>query len=250
VDFFGVLASPSDMSAIRSAVKELDTPTPQVVIEAMLIEVSTDARSGSGFQLITSLLSSKLNLSLTGGLAGNTATITLPDFKLVASALDGNADFKTIATASIVSQHSQPSKIQRGASVPVLAEAQTSGTGSNAQTSNSVKYIDTGIIIDTLTQITGDTATVSVSVEISDAAQTATGVSGSPTILKSNIATQATVKLGDTLIFGGLKREASQRSKNGLFGLSLSRSASKTNSEVVLLLRLAPVSVPAPTGAG
>jgi general secretion pathway protein D len=124
-------------------------------------------------------------------------------------------------------------------SVPLIAQQ------SSFQT-NTVQYRNTGIILTVRPQINAKgLVTLEIAQEVSSAAATSTGVSGSPTFTVRHAKTQLITGDNQTVVLGGLIREDLTQSKAGIPGLRRmpligplfgSTGVSRQKTELVVLI--------------
>lgn len=232
-DVFYAQVPPAQRADLLRLISDLDTPVRQVEIRAYIVEYTTDRRDGSAVQAAATLFSQKLGIAVGVAGGGNTFSISTPDFSAVFAALDAESGFRTIASPHITAEHGQQARFQHGAQVPVLDSVATTDGGTTRQ---SVSYKSTGVILSATPQVFGSSVSLALNLELSDAAQTATGVNDSPTITTRSITTQATLQDGATLVLSGLTSEAGGGTSNRLFGFPLGRQSSAAKTEVLLVL--------------
>ncbi|MBV9509073.1 MAG: type II secretion system secretin GspD [Caulobacteraceae bacterium] len=229
-----VYATPRIYALVQDALRKLDVPPLQVMIDASISEVSLNHDLQYGIQwAIQSRHSS-------AALTQNTTSTPLqnfPGFSYMYDGVDVQATLNALKTVTDVTTLSAPklmvlnnhtATIEVGDQVPISTGSATvlSGTStSGTPIVNSVEYRDTGIILKITPRVnSGGLVLLDIAQEVSDAlpvtsAQISAGIN-SPTIEQRKIATSVAVEDGDTVALGGLiKNEVdSGRSTVPLFG--------------------------------
>jgi general secretion pathway protein D len=160
-------------------------------------------------------------------------------------AAEGKVDI--LASPHIMCANNQVARIMIGQEVPILSSTSTPliSQTTSFQT-NTVKYRSTGIILSVKPQINAKgMVTLDIAQEVSDAASTTTGVSGSPTFTIRQAKTQLITKDNQTIVLGGLIREDLTHTSAGIPGLRKlpilgplfgSEGVSKQKDEIIVLI--------------
>ena len=214
-----VSARPAVMSSLSNIVNKLDIRRAQVLVEAIIVEVSdTDGFSissqfatsagGSSFSNneVTSSnvgstyvndTTSSLDFlsSATGGLLGFINT----DWAFIFKAIKTNSSSNILSTPSLLTLDNQSASFIVGDEVPVIMGTSTSDDGS---TSNNVERQEVGIKLNVTPHINkGDTVRMTVNQEVSS-------VQGSTDVdvifAKRSINTTVLSRSGETVVLGGL----------------------------------------------
>lgn len=232
LDTFFAHVPVSQLPDLKHVLDALDTPLPQVRIRASLYEVATSNSNGNGVSVALSLLSDKLKINFGEQSSKSTISFKTSTVSAVFSTLDGDSRFKSLASPEILASTGKQALLQVGASVPILSST-TSGDG---QTTQSVEYRDTGVILKLKPEVFTDTVQISVDFEISDAVQTSTGVDSSPTFTKRQFQAVPVIKPGETLILGGLLSDRDNQTRSRFFGWNTGSARNTDKSELVLVL--------------
>jgi len=164
-----------------------------------------------------------------------------------------NSNTKILSAPHILVRDEQPANIQVGSEVPILSSSgQQTGT---TVTFEQVQYRDTGIIL-TVTPHIGenDFVTLEIKQEVSNAEETTTGVSNSPTFStrKAGFSTRKAgtslvIKSGHTISLGGIIEQKNEKriSKIPLLGDipflgNLFKSTSIANKRTELIMLITP----------
>lgn len=251
-----ILANSAGYDKIEAALRKLDTPPRQVLIEVMIAEVSlTDQLSWGIEWLFTNgpRKSGKLDMG-TAGLTQTTPgfSYALTDavgtnIKAVLNMLATENKVNVLSSPHIMVTDNQTAKIQVGDSVPIQGQVTATTTG----TVTSVQYLDTGVILSVTPRINSSgLVNLDILQEFSIPGSINAALANSPTVSKRSAKTQVSVQSGETMVLGGL---ISERSSNGSGGLPLlssipvlgglfgttDRSTSKTELIVLITPRVA-----------
>ncbi len=226
---------PSVVDEATALIKAIDTQTPQVMIEAKIVEASLDfsrefgSRWGFGAQPLVDAFDpnsdQRQDLSL-GGVrfhnsessifsgnnaqfinpltAGPTALFNLAGFildeklniELQLQAAEVNGDGKVISSPRIVTLDNHKATIEQGVAIPF----QTFENG-DAQ----LEFVDAVLKLDVTPHITADKSII-MEIEVSRNApdDSVFTLTGSPAIAKNQVDTETLVKDGQTLVIGGI----------------------------------------------
>lgn len=238
-----IITAPEFMQAnLRKVIAQLDVRRGQVMIEAIIAEVSTDlahklgvslaarpedANSGgaigiSNFGNGIGQAFALSNSSTAAGALGSGLLFGLgkilggTQFGLIANALKGDAATNILATPTLVTIDNEEAKIVVGQEVPFVTGSYTStGSGSSTPTNpfNTIERRDVGLSLIVTPQINrGKTINLKIDQEVSNLASTS--VSASDVITnKRKITTNVMVEDGQVLVLGGLIEDSFRDSK-------------------------------------
>lgn len=233
-----------EVAKLQKILAQVDISGGQVLVRGALYEVQTSTGEGSAFQMAASVLSGKFGISLgaAGSVLGNSMSfknIGSLSIDAVLSALSTDSRFKVVSSPSLRVRDGATAKLTVGQEVPVLgALSFPQGAGQAVQ---SVEYRSSGVIFDLTPQIREAVVDLNVSQQVSNFINTTTGVNGSPTLTKRELATTVTMADGDVIVLGGLNENKESSAQSGLpFFPALMRSNSKdqSKSEILLILQV------------
>ncbi|GAB4537300.1 MAG: type II secretion system secretin GspD [Thermodesulfovibrionia bacterium] len=227
-----ILTTPSDYPLIEEAIKKIDVVPRQVLIEALVAEVtltdnlkfgiewflnshfSLDKTKLTGF---TAVGSDKLSYDITKPLSTPGFTFAAVDSADVVrgllQTLAGESKVKVLASPHILASDNREAKIQVGKQVPV--QTSTSVT-SGGETVTSIQYRDTGVVLTVKPQINeGGLVSLEVKQEVSSVDPEA-GVGGNPIISNRTAETTIVVQDNQTIIIGGLIQENKSTVREGI----------------------------------
>lgn len=245
-----VNAPPKTMRSLMTIIDKLDIRRPQVLVEAIIVEVTADKTSELGVTWavdgsddnnavgVTNFPDSgpgvvQLGSAVSGDgdfdpsqLIGSGVTLGIgrisesgTSFAAILRALQGDADTNIISTPTIVTTDNEEASLNVGQEVPFLTGSFSStGTGTNGGVVNPFQTIQReqiGVKLVITPQISeGDTLILDISQEISSIAPSAQGAVDIITNQRT-IDTTVIVEDGDILVLGGLiedtLRESDQR---------------------------------------
>ncbi|MBC7083492.1 MAG: type II secretion system protein GspD [Firmicutes bacterium] len=243
-----VTGSASLVRRIMADIDRIDRPAPQVMLETLVMEISSDSGKsfgadwryeGSGGQSDTTVPASGF-VDFVSGIWGAKYNVAGGLEHIIASmkVLLESGKAQIHATPSIATIDGEPAEIFLGKD-----RYFTVTTGSNSDTSTRLESIRTGVSL-RFTPRVSETGEILVKIEpeVSDAVETADGL---PVVNRRKASTSIRVRDGETIVIGGLKlkSEYEAKSKVPLFGdlpvLGLLFSSTKkasTETEVVIFI--------------
>lgn len=227
-----VTAPPDDMRNILKVIAELDVRRPQVLVRAVIAEVTEDnlrelginflldgtSKSGpAGFTNLggaTSALANTIDLT-NGGQIGSTLESGLSfalgkfgddgiDFGLLFRAIASDSDNNILSTPTIVTLDNEPAEIVVGSNVPFVTGQQLLSEGNN-NPFQTIERADVGLTLRVTPQISDDdTIKLELEQEVSNVNTTAITGAADITTSRRALSTTVLVEDGQTLILGGL----------------------------------------------
>lgn len=240
----------ANIEGIKNYIDKVDKRDQQVVIEAHIVDASTDFSRSVGIQWGISGTPDRLTVS--GGNNSGTVTVgaltatpahvnlgaenptsaaafrigrlpggTLIDMQL--SAAENRGEVKIISRPSVTTLNNKAAKIRSGTTIYVKSTSNinvgtTAGTG-GASTSD-LQTIETGIQLDVTPQITPDNYVKLVIDAQESEADYARTVDGIPAILDNTASTTVILKDGETAVIGGLIKRRDNASRSSVPGFS------------------------------
>ena len=224
-----VYGTAAQFERIQDALRRLDTPPTQVLIEASIIEVTLTDELKYGLQWFfsnnpgagtgTGTLSSVDGGVLGGALAGFSYTLRRASGRvpLVLNALAEKSLLRVISTPSLMVLDNHTASIVVGNQQPILNSETLSSDGTLRTT--SIQYKDTGVSLSVTPSVgAGDMVTMNISQAVTDvgAVDSATGQRA---FLQRQIGSKVAVRSGETLVLGGLIRDNNSDGSSGVPGL-------------------------------
>lgn len=271
-----ITAPPKTMKTLMSVVDRLDIRRAQVIIEAMLVEVSTDATrdlgvnwivDGSGDNFLVGLFNQPIGgvslgdiaagiddpssvkaapggLTIGGGRNEDSGT----NFAAILRALSGDGDTNIVSMPSVITLDNEEAQIKVAQEVPFLTGSFTN-TGTGGGTVNPFQTIqrqEVGNILKITPQITDeDTILLKIEQESSNLAANSAGAVDLITN-KRTLSTRVLVDDGGMLVLGGLIEDRLIESEQRVPGLGRIpilgnlfrvRSTKKTKSNLMIFIR-------------
>jgi general secretion pathway protein D len=237
--------SAKDVQRFRSILPMVDSPVGEVVVKAIVYEVTTGRSDASAFALAVSVLGGRLGVSVGASEAlSNALTIKTGSVQAALSALQGDSRFKAVSTPTLRVKSGQRAQLMVGQDVPTLSSV--SYPQGSAVPVQSVEYRSSGVILSLSPLVRQASIDVQVDQQISDFARTESGVNNSPTLTKRSLSTTVGMMDGDLIVLGGLTQDRDSSSNSGhSFLPKFMRSASSSDSrtEVLLLLQVSRVGI-------
>jgi len=254
---------PSQWANILDLLERLDIPAKQVLIEAIIGELTLDDQFRMGVEWFVKNYGIKVNNKTFTGQGGTEQGLGLGGvgflyslvanddlFRAAINAFISQNRIKIISSPRILGVDNKESVIRVGTEVPVVTseaitgQIQTEGTTGLLR---SIQYRNTGVILTVKPTIhAGGVVSLEFSQEVSEA-QTNTISAGiqSPLILTRSIKTNLIARDGQTVFIGGLISKNVSSTRTGVPILSLipligelfkSRSQSERRTELIVLL--------------
>jgi general secretion pathway protein D len=232
-----VRSSPRDYKKILDALKELDIPPLQVLVEATIVEINLLGELRYGVQwnlfgLATKDQRSQFVLNSGNALVDNSvgaifpgfnwAVISRPDtIRAILSALANDNLVNVLSSPSVMVLDNQTAKIQVGEEVPI-ATTQQQGLATTDRVVNTIEYRPTGVMLSVKPRVTpGGLVQMEIEQEVSTVAPSGSGGSelDSPTFRTRNITSSVAVRSNQAVVLGGLIRNERSEGNQGVPGL-------------------------------
>ncbi|MFZ6693657.1 type II secretion system protein GspD [Undibacterium sp. SXout20W] len=233
----------SEISKLKKLLPQIDIATGEVVVKAVIYEVTTGNTDGTAFSLALNLLGGKLGVSIgVPSDLGSAITFKSASIDAAFSALSGDSRFKAVSTPRLRVKSGSQARLTVGQDVPTLG-AVTYSQGSS-QAVQSIEYRSSGVILGLLPVVREATIDLTIDQQISDFAKTETGVNNSPTLTKRELSTTVSVGDGELMVLGGLTQDKNSDSNSGVSFLpDFLHVKNKTDSrtEILLLLQVSKI---------
>ncbi len=222
-----VFGTSRDYAVVEDAMRKLDVPPTQVLIEAAITEVALtgDLNYGVDWNFIQGNSTFVSGAGTPALPAANTAGfayfLRTSDISATLRALESRTNIKVISAPKLLVMNNQTAALQIGNQVPIQTQQQQAvGTG-NGNIVNSIEYRDTGVILRVTPRVNASgLVLLDISQEVSSVASLTTGGIDSPTIATRRIATTVAVQDGQVLGLGGLFSDSKTNGSSGLPVLS------------------------------
>ncbi|EHJ0806463.1 type II secretion system protein GspD [Salmonella enterica] len=236
-DTFVYRGTAKEIEQIKELLPVIDTRAEQVDVSAYVFEVSTDERNGSGLQLAAKLLNSHFTVSTgTRQGYGNYIQFSTGSLDALYELFRTDNHFSLVSSPRLRVVSGQSSSFAVGASVPTLGSV----SYENGTPVQAVEYRNTGIQFNVKPVLTSDLITMNISQQLSDYAQTTTGVNNTPTFTNRQIMTNINMKDGDIIVLSGLAENKDNTTNTGLSFLPKSwstKSGQKMSTDLLIVLQ-------------
>ncbi|RMG96062.1 MAG: hypothetical protein D6708_02705 [Candidatus Dadabacteria bacterium] len=267
-----IIASPQDYETLKAVIEKLDVRRPQVLVEALIIEMSYEKSlqlgvewrsvndisrdqpnvfGGTNFGTITPLMQNPLNVptGLFLGAVEGTVTFNNQTFLNVGAliqALQKTGDVNVLSTPHILTTDNEEAEIVVSDNIPFQTSQKFDSNGNPIFT---FEYRDVGLTLRITPQINEDDyVKLKLFQEISQIVSTTTGTSiNAPTTTRRSAKTTVVVKDKTTVVIGGLIKDNTQANVSSVpclgdipFLGALFRTSSNANQKTNLLIFLTP----------
>ncbi len=206
-----------------AVINQLDRRRAQVMVEAVIAEVSTDLSNQLGAALLANGSSGAgysnfgTGLSTLAGLYGSISASSIPtipnglllgggndSFGVIVDALKGDAATNILSTPTLVTLDNEEAEITVGQEVPFITGQSTSAANDTTNPFTTIERKDVGLTFKITPQINrGNTVNLKIDQETSNVASSSTGAADLITN-KRKISTNVMVEDGQILVLGGL----------------------------------------------
>ncbi len=120
MDAFIFSGTAKEIVLLQKLLAQIDVPVGEVFVKGVVYEVTTTNSEGSAFALAASILGQRFGVNIGNASAGDSISITTPNFNAVLSALNSDNHFKSINNASL--------RVKSGATGVLSVGSNVSGT--------------------------------------------------------------------------------------------------------------------------
>ncbi|MGC1301077.1 MAG: hypothetical protein WA840_01775, partial [Caulobacteraceae bacterium] len=252
-------ATPREYALIEDALRKLDIPPLQVVIEAAISEVTLNDELKYGVQWFFQAHGNQYGLTQSS--TSTAAAANLPGFVYSTISTNGNiaatlnalstvTHVNTLSAPNLLVLNNQTASLQVGDEVPISTGSAVGTVTANAPVVNSVDYRDTGVILRVTPRVNSSgLVLLDISQEVSEVDNTASTIADnpidSPVISERKIATSIAVQDGQTIALGGMIQDQITTTRTGVPILSAipilgalvgSRDNTRARTELLVLL--------------
>ena len=229
-----VWGTSAEYERIETALKRLDVPPTQVLIEASIIEVtlndtlryglewSFNGSGGGGGRTGSGQLTGSNNSSGTGSGLGDvlgagfsyTVRNSAGNVRAVLNALSSKTDLKVVASPTLMVLDNHTAAINVGTQQPFEA-GQTMNSDGKLITSN-LQYKDTGVSLEVTPSVNaGNLVTMTVNQSVTDVGAK-DEVTQQRSFLQRQVSSRVAVRSGESIVMGGLIQESATKGKSGV----------------------------------
>ena len=222
-----IMATSTEFEQVQAALKRLDIPPLQVLIETTIAEISLTGDLRYGLEWFfknnvgdDSVLGTlDLGAASIGALAPGFSyalTDNAGSVRAVLNALASDSRVNVLSSPSLMVLNNQTSTINVGDEVPVTTQQQQATSG-NSTVVNNIEFRDTGVLLTVSPRVNaGGLVTMEIEQEVSNVAPGTDADSLTPTIQQRRITSVVAVQSGRTVVLGGLIRENKTQTHSGI----------------------------------
>jgi general secretion pathway protein D len=248
-----IMANDRDYQRVLRVIQGLDVVASQVLIEAVIAEVTLndELQYGVQWQLAKGgTPTATFSNALTGGVAaafpGFNYAINAANIATTLSALNALTHVNVISTPSLMVLDNKTARLQIGDQVPITTQTAVSTVTASTAIVNSITMQDTGVILSVTPRINeSGRVQLEIEQEVSAVVKTTTSNIDSPTIQQRRVRTTVVVNDGEVLALGGMIQEQASKTSNqipllgdipGLGAVFSNRNNSVKKTELVILI--------------
>ncbi len=214
---------------LAALVEELDRPTPQVMIEARIVEATTNFARQLGIRWgFDYTHTGSVNQVEVSGTATNNSLVNLPsdtvhggvglslgrlsgtlDLDLELTAMEDNGWGKIISSPKIATLDNNEARIKSGVQIPIQEVTLQEGVGTT-----ETSFVEAVLSLTVKPQVTSQGRIILEIVADRSVPDWGRVIDGFPTILTREAETQVMVKDGETVVIGGLLQETEGQSNS------------------------------------
>lgn len=226
-----IKSSATDYRMIEAAIKRLDLPPLQVMIEATIAEVSltNELQYGINAFFDKENITGNINGS---GVASKTATALIDkgfkfifknkDIMATLKMLKEKTDVKVLSSPYAMVHNNKTVDMKVGKQVPVISTETTSNAGADAPTVTNIDFRDTGIMLTVTPRVSNDgKVTLDISQEKTEPdnggnTNNSNEARLTPAFTDQKLNTIVTVQSGNTIALGGLISDTADEGRSGV----------------------------------
>jgi general secretion pathway protein D len=248
-----IFASRQEFDRIQNVLQQIDDQPNQVLLEAVIAEVSLDDEMKFGVRWKIGednnhgTFSDLLSGAVASSFPGFSYFLKANDIGFTLNALASVTDVRVLSSPSLLVLDNKSATLQVGDQVPIVSQQAKGTTAADAPIVNAVELKDTGVILNVTPRV-NDSGRVILDIqqEVSSVVKTTTSGIDSPTIRQRKIKTSVVLSDGEAMALGGLiqERETTGQSKVPVLGdVPILKNAfrSKTNgvarTELIIFIR-------------
>jgi general secretion pathway protein D len=213
-----ITAPPALQDVMKAVIRQLDVRRPQVIVEALIVEVNDDVINNLGVQWNSGVPGNNGVFAGSSTFADGTTTPAAPslgpgltlgfyhsgDLRGLIRALKSNASANLLSTPTIVALDNEPAQILVGSNVPFITGQSTSAASSTSNPFQTIERKDIGVTLKVKPRINDDS---SITMDVDQTVESiAPSNSKTADIItnKRNITTRVLIENDEVLVLGGL----------------------------------------------
>lgn len=219
-----IYGTEQEYKLVRDALAKLDVLPRQVMIEAILAEVTLNDSLSYGVQWFFKNGSSSSTFSANE--AGSVSSqfpgfsyvySNLADARVVINALQSKTDVKILSAPKLAVLNNQKATLQVGDEVPIRTQISQGTISAGSPIVSSIQMRETGVILEVIPRVNDNgNVILDVTQEVSEATSTTSSEIDSPTIQRRRLHTVVVTRDSATVAMGGLIRELASQINGGV----------------------------------
>lgn len=248
-----IMANENDFQRVLRVIQGLDVVASQVLIEAVIAEVTLNDQLQYGVQWQLSkgnTPTATFSNIATGGVAaafpGFNYAFNAASIATTLSALNSLTHVNVISTPSLMVLDNKTARLQIGDQVPITTQTATSTVTASTAIVNSITMQDTGVILSVTPRINeSGRVQLDIEQEVSSVTKTTSSSIDSPTIQQRRVKTTVVVNDGEVLALGGMIQEQKNKTSDqipilgdipGVGAMFSNRSDNVQKTELIILI--------------
>jgi len=226
-----VLSGPPDLlDNMEHVIAKLDIQRSQVLVQAVIVEISQDLANQLGVQWNTDFQSDGVQAATNFGLAPTTSAGTLNSLgsgltlgyyrngslRALLNAFASSSDVNVLSTPSVMTLDNQEAQIIVGSNIPIVTGEATGTSSTTSEPFTTIERKDIGVTLKITPQVnTNKAVTLEIMQDLETVANTAdTALAAAKDIVtnKRSISTKVLVQDNTTIVLGGLISDQIQQS--------------------------------------
>jgi general secretion pathway protein D len=222
-----IFATAQGFERIKQVLVEVDSVPNQVLLEAVIAEVSLDddLKFGVRWFLGDDKNHGTFSDAVTGAVSsvfpGFSYFLKSNDIGVALNAISSVTDVRVLSAPSLVVLDNKTATLQVGDQVPIVTQSAKGTAAGDAPIINNVELKDTGVILRVTPRVNDSgLVTLDIEQEVSSVVKTTTSGIDSPTIRQRKLKTSVVVNDAEALALGGLiqEKETTGKSKVPILG--------------------------------
>jgi general secretion pathway protein D len=217
-----VLCTATQYQSILRTLRQLDVLPLQVLLEAVIAEVTLTKALSYGVQYAfqdshNQFINTIGSAAIAPLLPGVAYTFANQNIKVILDALSGITKVNVISAPKLLVLNNQSASLDVGDDVPTTTQTAQSTVASGAPIVNSIQYRETGVLLRVTPRVNeGGEVQLDVSQEVSEVSPTTSSTLNSPTFTERKINSTVSVQDGETIALGGLIKDSRSSGTSGI----------------------------------
>ena len=248
-----IMGNDRDYQRVLRVIRGLDVVASQVLIEAVIAEVTLtdDLQYGVQWQLSkggtpTATFSNLVTGGVAAAFPGFNYAINAANVAATLSILNAITHVNVISTPSLMVLDNKTARLQIGDQVPITTQTATSTVTASTAIVNSITMQDTGVILSVTPRINeSGRVQLEIEQEVSSVVKTTSSSIDSPTIQQRRVKTTVVVNDGEVLALGGMIQDQVSKTSSqlpllgdipGLGAMFANKDHSVKKTELIILI--------------